>query len=247
MNKDLESWDEAAKGWDQEIALDGSYRTLLIANALEKIFIDYKNLSILDAGCGNGYFTKWFHDKGASVSGLDGSEEMIKLAKAKYPEINFAVHDLLKPLPQQTNKYDYVVANMLLMHLSEVTMFFKEMKNVLRNDGILVFSVLHPCFNQPTGRLYKNLWQKITFTKPSLLSNNYYVTNTGRFESHMRSKLTHYHRTLEEYSQQLRNSGYCIKELIEPHQLPESFLQQNPKLEYATRLPRFIFFICKPI
>jgi 2-polyprenyl-3-methyl-5-hydroxy-6-metoxy-1,4-benzoquinol methylase len=247
MSADLDSWNKAAAGWDRDIARPGSYRTHLITGALTELLTDIKGKQILDAGCGNGFFTNWLANRGAEVEGIDGSEKMVKLARASYPELKFAVADLMSPIGKDSGLYDCVVANMLLMHMSDVSTFTSEAYRLLKADGRLIFSILHPCFNEPTSKLYKSLWDKITGAKPSIKAYNYYAGQHGRYESHMNAKLTHYHRTLEEYSKELHAAGFAITQMIEPHSLPKEFLELHPKLEYAERLPRFIFFDCQPL
>ncbi|HYC80090.1 MAG TPA: class I SAM-dependent methyltransferase [Candidatus Binatia bacterium] len=247
MDKDLESWNQAASGWDSKIAKENSYRTHLITNALEKLVTNIQGLKVLDAGCGNGYFSNWLKSRGADVVGVDGSEQMVKLAKERFPQIQFSVHDLLNITDIPERSYDLILANMLVMHLSDTSTFFQEAKRLLKPDGQFIFSVLHPCFNYPTSKLYKTLLDKLTFAKASALAYDYYSQGKGRFESHLGSPLTHYHRTLEDYTNQLEKAGFVITKIVEPHQLPEQFLKANPKFEYAQRLPRFIFFSCRPI
>ena len=247
MNIDLQNWDKAAADWDKEIAHQNTYRTHLITTALEKLLTNVAGKKILDAGCGNGYFSSWLTERGAQVFGVDGSSEMIEIAKMKYADIPFKVHDLTLNFPEPDQSYDFVFANMLLMHMDSISIFLSDAKRLLKPNGELIFSVLHPCFNQPTSNLYKTLWQKITFAKPSSLAFDYYSHHPGRYESHFKTKLSHYHRTLEEYSNVTSNSGFTIMQIIEPHELPTEFLEKHPKFEYATRLPRFIFFKCKPI
>jgi 2-polyprenyl-3-methyl-5-hydroxy-6-metoxy-1,4-benzoquinol methylase len=247
MNQDLELWDKAAGDWDSQIAHEGTYRTLLISSALDRLLTGCQSKGVLDAGCGNGFYSNWLAEKGARVTGMDGSVKMVEIARKKYPDIEFQVQDFLQPTSLPGASLDVILANMLLMHLSEIGTFLGESRRLLKPGGQLVFSVLHPAFNVPTARLHKSLWQKLTFAKPSLLSNDYYSRESGRFESHMGSKLTHYHRTLEKYSQDIKSAGLCITEMAEPHELPLGYLNQEPKHEYATRFPRFIFFNCTPL
>jgi 2-polyprenyl-3-methyl-5-hydroxy-6-metoxy-1,4-benzoquinol methylase len=244
MNQDLQTWNNAAESWDQ-IANKETYRTLLIEDAMNKLFSDCHGLKILDAGCGNGYFTKWLAERGANVLGIDGSEKLLKIAKEKNPGLKFELKDLSQITDFSSQEFDVYLANMLLMHVSGIDTLLAEARRILKPEGKLIFSILHPCFNQPTAKLYKSLWSKLTFQKPAALAFDYFSPKQGRFEAHMGNQLTHYHRTLEEYSQALKKAGFAIQEILEPHSLPETFLKKNPKLEYATRLPRFIFLNCK--
>lgn len=45
--------------------------------------------SVLDLGCGNGALTQALRDKGYQVKGLDASEELLSIARSKFPNINF--------------------------------------------------------------------------------------------------------------------------------------------------------------
>ncbi len=245
MNSDLIKWEDAAAGWDKDIAQENTYRTLLIDSAMEVLVSDCSGKLVLDAGCGNGYYSNWLKKRGAKVIGVDGSAEMIKIAKQKYPDIKFEVQDLMDKSNFKDSSFDLVLANMLLMHMQKIDTFLADAKRLLKPGGHLIFSVLHPAFNQPTAALYKSFWNKMTFARPRALMFDYYSHKKGRFESHFKTDLTHYHRTIGEYAQSLANAGFSISNIVEPHELPDSFLKTHPKLEYATRLPRFIFFKCQ--
>jgi 2-polyprenyl-3-methyl-5-hydroxy-6-metoxy-1,4-benzoquinol methylase len=242
MSADLDSWDKAASGWDRDIARPGSYRTHLITQAMEQLLPELLDKRVLDAGCGNGYFTNWLKNKGARAEGVDGSSEMVRIAKSTYPDMDFKVADLTQTMPHASGEYDFIVANMLLMHMDNVGTFLSESYRLLKPEGKLIVSVLHPCFNEPTSQLYKSIFMKLTGKNPGTFAYDYYIGATGRYEAHMKTKLTHYHRTLETYSEKFNEAGFAISSMMEPHKLPKEFLELHPKMEYAERLPRFIFF-----
>jgi SAM-dependent methyltransferase len=241
MNQDLNIWNEAATDWDN-LASEGSLRTILSNQALNELLPDVTGKTALDAGSGNGYYSHWLKQRGAQVTGAEASPALIKIAAAKFPNINFVQADLTAAMPFPDRAFDLILANMLLMHLSSAEMFFAEARRVLRPGGVLVFSILHPAFNFPTTRLFKSLWSKLSRRKPDGLATDYFQKGVSRrFESTVKRELTHYHRTLEDYSKLLNQNGLAITRILEPSKLPAEFLNKHPKLEYATRLPRFIF------
>lgn len=243
MSEDLRIWNEAASDWAKKVTSERTLRSVLLEKGLKELVSGVSGLNILDAGCGDGIFTAFLQSQKNTVIGIDGSEEMISIARQKYPRLKFEVVDLLKRLPFEDQTFDLVVSNMVLMHLSEVETFFAEVVRILKSRGQIIFSILHPAFNFPTMNLYKSWWQKLTFQKPFGLAFNYFRNNLSRrYEGELNMQLTHYHRTIEEYSKKLNKNGFAINILLEPHELDEQFISKNPKLEYATRLPRFLFF-----
>lgn len=54
-----------------------------------------KGSTILDLGCGSGYITNYLCDLDMNAIGIDFSKEMIKIAKTKYPKLNFLVEDFI--------------------------------------------------------------------------------------------------------------------------------------------------------
>ena len=57
---------------------------------------DYNFQSIVDVGCGKGAFTHLFKKKNNVVIGIDISKTAIKIAKERYPDIDFICIDILK-------------------------------------------------------------------------------------------------------------------------------------------------------
>ena len=72
---------------------------------------------ILDVGCGFADYYKYLQDKGIQVSytGIDISEDLINIAKKRYPKINLQVKDLEKNSFKK-NSFDYVVSSQVFNH-----------------------------------------------------------------------------------------------------------------------------------
>ncbi|MOA36187.1 Magnesium-protoporphyrin O-methyltransferase [compost metagenome] len=81
-----------------------------------------ENKKVLDAGCGEGYLSRMIAKGGASVTGVDYSQNMITIAKSKSPEelkINFH-HGNCEDLSfLQNESYDLIVSNMVIHDLSD--------------------------------------------------------------------------------------------------------------------------------
>src|SRR3989344_6464216 len=103
---DLEIWDSAADAWASKVTKGNSLRSIQLSKATEALIGDIAGKAVLDAGCGDGVFTNLMSQKGAHVTGVDGSAEMVKRAKAKYPSLDFKVVNLLKSVPFANEAFD---------------------------------------------------------------------------------------------------------------------------------------------
>ena len=85
--KDKEYWDTSAKGYTETVLgeLEKEHRTRW-ENLLKAYLPKGETLSVLDAGCGPGYFSILLSSMGHTVTAIDFSEEMLKEAFAPTSE-----------------------------------------------------------------------------------------------------------------------------------------------------------------
>lgn len=96
---------------------------------------------VLDLGCGMGEpMIPYFIEKGFEVTGVDGSEKLIVLAKERLPNTKFIVSDMRNLNLDQ--KFDMVVAWHSFFHLpqDDQRAMFKTFANHLNKDGVLLFT-----------------------------------------------------------------------------------------------------------
>lgn len=67
--------------------------------------------TLLDAGCGAGFWSGLFVEEGFEVTGVDIDAEFIESARAAYPAAGFLHADVMEPLP--VGRYDVVFARTL--------------------------------------------------------------------------------------------------------------------------------------
>jgi len=100
--------------------------------------------TLLDAGCGDGTKSKYLTDKGLKVTGIDFSEEMIKIAKEEVPEANFEVVDMLDTHLFNQKCFDAVFMQASLLHIPKkdaLKVIENFVKNYLKNDGYFYVAV----------------------------------------------------------------------------------------------------------
>jgi ubiquinone/menaquinone biosynthesis C-methylase UbiE len=61
----------------------------IMTKALVRDMRGKKIKTVLDIGCGPGYYCKFLHDAGYDVLGCDYSQKVLSVAKKKYPDIKF--------------------------------------------------------------------------------------------------------------------------------------------------------------
>ena len=103
---------------------------------LLKLFTPKAGQSLLDVGCGTGYFSQHFQQSGLEVTGLDPDSAMIEFAKTKKSQIKYIEGDVLA-LPFTDNSFDYCSAITSLCFVAEPEKAISEMLRVSRHGVIL--------------------------------------------------------------------------------------------------------------
>jgi ubiquinone/menaquinone biosynthesis C-methylase UbiE len=96
-------------------------------------------MSILDVGCGPGYVSAAAAERGATLTGLDFSGEMIAIARKMFPKIGFKEGDA-QNLPFAAATFDRVLANFALLHLANPERACAEAFRVLKSGGKFGFT-----------------------------------------------------------------------------------------------------------
>ena len=109
--------------------------------------------SALDAACGTGRHARRLVELGHDVVGVDGSPEMLDVAKQSVPFAVFREGDLCT-LPLDSASVDLVVCALALEHVADLSRAITELGRVLRSGGRMVLSDLHPAAVTLGGAAY---------------------------------------------------------------------------------------------
>ena len=115
--------------------------------------------TVLDLGCGDGWFSRWALDQGAkAVCAMDVSQNMLSRARAlspsdRYSAITFCQVDMevldgpggLDP----AETHDVASSGLALHYLVNLEGALRQVFRSLRPGGLFVFSVEHPIFTAP--------------------------------------------------------------------------------------------------
>ena len=138
-NKDkvYESYDKIADWFDENRS-----RELFEKPYLDKAIAYLKpGAKILDLGCGMGEpIAGYFIDQGFELTGVDGSQKLINLAKSRLKNSVFMVADMRGIALKQ--KYDCIIAWHSFFHLSQDDQraMFKVFEEHINPGGILLFT-----------------------------------------------------------------------------------------------------------
>lgn len=121
--------------------------------ALRAMLPDMAGLSVLDLGCGFGWFSRWARQAGAArVLGLDVSDRMLERARETTPgsgiEYQLADAESLM-LPEAA--FDLIYSSLVLHYVVAIEGLLAVLHRALRPGGRLVFSMEHPIYTGPSS------------------------------------------------------------------------------------------------
>lgn len=203
---------------------------------LQKLLPDFKGKRVLDLGCGYGWHCIYAAENGAEyVLGTDISEKMLKVAAEKngHESIEYRCA-AMEDLKFADSSFDIVISSLAFHYIKDFPPLVKNINRFLREGGNFVFSVEHPVFTSYGTQdwYYDGEGNILHFPV-----DRYYYEGE-REAVFLGEKVTKYHRTLTTYLNTLLESGFIIKNIVEP-QPPEDMLH-IPGMKDEMRRPMML-------
>lgn len=98
---------------------------------------------ILDIGCGTGNYTLALANKGLSLYGVDPSEKMLAIARARDQRVTWATGSA-EGIPAEDDQFDGAYGTLTLHHWTDLRAAFAELRRVLKPGSRLVFFTATP-------------------------------------------------------------------------------------------------------
>lgn len=227
---DIADWNRIAKTYAE--GLEGEPRFSYIVDVLLDLLGDVSGIEILDLGCGPGWLAGRLQESGATVTGVDGSSELLRMAREQFEDVTFVEADLAEGLQSlRGESFGIVISHTVLMDIPHVQSLFDDVSAMLRPGGRFIFSLLHPCFwnqksqqDDETGEWHKRVKGYL----------NQEVWRVEGFGGH-----NHYHRPTSYYTQALREAGMLIQRFLEPQHQPTHIHTEIPT-DFIVKFPLFL-------
>jgi SAM-dependent methyltransferase len=101
-----------------------------------------KGGSSADIGCGSGREVAWLNANGFPAVGFDASDGLLREARSRYPDLNFAWAELPALRGIAANAYDNVLCETVIMHLdhARIAPSVRRMLDIVKPGGIFYLS-----------------------------------------------------------------------------------------------------------
>lgn len=147
-----QGYDLAAEDYDKKEKYLNSFEQ----NKVLPLLDDVAGKKVLDAGAGTGRLAIELAKRGAFVTALDISGEMLKVLAKKSKYIELAVGDV-EYMSFEKETFDWVVSAFVIVHLKDPTRFFDEVYRVLKDGGKFLVTNINqkepPEVETPKGKI----------------------------------------------------------------------------------------------
>ena len=156
---EIEKFSKLAKDWWNP---KGKFRPLHLFNPARISFIKDKlishfalnpnsekplqKLKILDIGCGGGLLCEPLNRLGATITGIDASNNNIEVAKLHAKEMNLNIEYICaapENLDLKNNIYDAVLCMEVVEHLKDVNLFIANCSKLIKKNGIMFVATIN--------------------------------------------------------------------------------------------------------
>ena len=152
------AWEDNAEIWDERMGDEGNdFFNLLCWPAIASLLDIRPGRRYLDIACGNGLTSRRLAALGAQVTAFDFSSNLVEKAKARENPGSLIDYQVIDATDEQQllsmgeNSFDVALSNMALFDMANIEVLFQTLPRLLKPNGIFVFSLMHPCFNNSSS------------------------------------------------------------------------------------------------
>ncbi len=228
MDRDANPWDEHASRYRELIAQQEREHPDRnpVTSRMLALLGELTGRDVLDACCGEGYFSRILAARGARVTGIDLSPRLIEMARERQTPngnspaeaIDYRVGDLSSPLHELDGRFDLIASHLALNDVRDHEGFARTLYAAGRGGARAVLSFNNPYSSLVRGHIADYFDSGAMGTYGGLASRGV----TARY----------FHRTLEEYMDAFLGAGFTLAKLADV-----SWGEQHGLLPEGTRFP----------
>lgn len=243
LSEQKQRWDAASEIWASCKQKGGNtLQKEIITKTLLKELGDVKQQVILDAGCGEGFYSRLMSGLGARVTGVDFSNNQIQKAKEIETTNNLGIKYINESVTNlksiKNNSIDKIVSIMLTMYLddSNLAKTMQEFQRVLKPDGELLIITRHPFTTRQKDEANTGSHEYLAgyFSKKPFV--NQLNLNGDKLE------VKYYPRTISELFNCFTKAGFVVTKIDEPQPSKAALLKYKAciSLQYYSQNPMAI-------
>ncbi|MBI1837979.1 MAG: class I SAM-dependent methyltransferase [Flavobacteriia bacterium] len=215
-----------------------------------------ENSKFLDVGCGSGYAMQMAdEDLNCECIGIDpdpGAHGVGRYVKSLIKD-EIIIKGFAENLPLDNNYFDIVFSSHVLEHVTDEQQSLREMKRVLKDDGILIIGMptatmaLINLFSTVLFTTHIKIYEFFRFFKLKNLLKNFIKIIRIKSHSYPRAQSIYYdvfHYRISNW-EKIISKEFEIVKILEPYlhpypDYPQWFKSKNSKLGASS-----VFFICR--
>jgi ubiquinone/menaquinone biosynthesis C-methylase UbiE len=247
------SWGKEAKWYDKLLEENAdTFQSKVILPNLVRILNPKPSDTVVELGCGQGFFSRVIAKSGARVIGVDIGKELIEIAEARADKEGISSRNISFYTASADNtkvvvdkSADAVIVILALQNMKNLQGVISEIKRITKRDARVILVLNHPTF-----RVIKNSdWgfdeaTKTQYRKVSKYLSQFEVDiDMHPGDKSINTTTKSFHRSLQDYMKVFAKEGFAITRLEEWISHRES--QKGPRqLAEDTARKEIPMFMC---
>lgn len=224
-------WDASAGAWIAHQDRGETNRVRLLDGVMLRLCGDVAGQRVLDVGCGEGRFGRMLAVRGARVTALDATRELIATARDRGGAQERFVHGDGARLPLAASVFDLVVSYVALVDIPDFRAAIAEMARVLAPGARIVVANVS-FMSAATGWIRDEQGRRLHYPIDD------YFTERSTLLEWQGIRILNWHRPLGAYMAAYLGAGLVLREFIEPYPEDDSF-REDSRYEDWYRAPNF--------
>ncbi|MEN3271761.1 MAG: hypothetical protein V7636_522, partial [Actinomycetota bacterium] len=244
------AWDANAEPWDAALGLEGDdMRKYHTNDAMLDVLGEVDGLDVLDIGAGNGYLSRILARRGARVTGVELSPRMVALAEVhtspELLDVRYVVASATDLSAFADGSFDRIVCAFVLMSVEDQDAVLAESHRVLRDGGMVVLVITHPCFSAGPRRWLYDSPDSPRSEESSGYAVDHYLAPTRYILDEWEGfqPVPYFHRPLSAYWRSFTTAGFRVTAFVEPGLSPRGAAELPPgQASQSDRVPLACIF-----